>query len=178
MLGLGWNQGSGKGVEVMATGRWGRGFLRAWILISGMWVTAIAGLAWESFPKTAGALDMVAGPDGRRIPAATVESKAAEWEKAGNPENASKLREYAKTAQTVTVTVDEILAAAERAKAAGDAPAEMVLREKAEQITTDVRKRQNDALKQAGMTGLLPPLGLLILGVAVAWVLRGFRSAP
>ena len=77
----------------------------------------------------------------------------------------------------VTITLERVLAAVDKANAAGDAEAAFDLLARAAKHNRDLRQDQSESIRQGAVAAIAPPVVLLILGGAIAWALRGFRAA-
>ena len=140
-----------RGVETL---RWGRGFFRAWIVISILWVGAMV-LATE--PSTYVQLWKapqyeVAFPSGRKV---TLDTSLRHQKLVEVLDDALQ-REPTKPGQKSNANSrDEILDYfGSRYSTAGDRAA------------------------NAWLITMIPPAALLAFGIALAWIVRGFRRTP
>lgn len=142
---------------------WGRGFFRAWLVLSAIWI----GLSvYINEPKSyaslwRGPLFDFATPSGRAV---TLDG--------------SKSRE--ELAADITEELRR-----EAGKAAGLPPGFVLeqtpksLSEKRDELLAFIdAKRENasEEAKRAWLVTFIPPFGLLGLGLSIAWILRGFRA--
>ena len=75
-----------------------------------------------------------------------------------------------------TLTLDRILAAVDKAKAEGKTDTATRLMGYAAKNNADLRQAQSDIVQRWAWAVSVPPSVLLMLGLAIAWALRGFRS--
>ncbi|KJC42256.1 hypothetical protein [Bradyrhizobium sp. LTSP857] len=133
---------------------WGRGFFRVWLVLSGLWIgPCIYGFkpATYSWLWKGSVYAVSLGNNGRQV---TLDTSRSRSELVSDLFDALKLEAQAtKLKPPVLSDTDEILAAIDS------------------KYTTD-----GDKAREAWLVTLVPPLSLLGLGLAIAWILRGFRS--
>jgi len=123
--------------------RWGRGFFRLWVVLSAIWLSAIAAFTADNFPNENQPWHMVAaGESTDRWPIARVQAAAIAAARAGDSAGSQKLHQMADDA-------------AKKLQAAREA-----------------------AIKNGVSLGLSFPLISFLVGLAVTWIARGFRSNP
>jgi hypothetical protein len=131
---------------------WGRGFFRAWVVISALWVTVAIliakpstyALLWDA-PKYE-----VAFPSGRKV---TVDTSRSH--------------------QELVATVDDALRQEPPPK-----PGEKSHADARDEILNYLDARYSSAGERATNAWLMtviPPFALLLTGIAIAWIVRGFR---
>ncbi len=77
----------------------------------------------------------------------------------------------------VIITLERVLAAVDKANAAGDTEAATRLMDRVAKNHYDLRQAQSSSVREGALAAIAPPVVLLILGAAIAWALRGFRAA-
>jgi hypothetical protein len=145
--------------------RWGRGFFRLWVAVTIIWMAGVAAILgtehfkglWSPDVKfevtyKGGFTDTL---DGSRTPEhlkqqiiEDVKMDAALLVKQGNSAEAKKQIEDAAT------NADQLLKA-----------------------LADEKAQRSDRWPRALAVMLAPPFGLLVLGLTIAWIARGFRKA-
>ncbi len=135
---------------------WGRGFFRAWLVLLAIWI----GLSvYFNEPKTytwlwhAPKVDFES-PSGQKMTADASKSnkelaaEVAEWLRREDGLPAGFVLD-----ETPSKALDELLA-----------------------VIVSARKTTSEQATQAWLVTFVPPLALLVIGLALAWILRGFRG--
>lgn len=132
--------------------QWARGFFRVWIIISILWI---------------GVVVMIAKPE--TYPLLWHGSK---WD-IGTPTGHQFILDASMTREQLEQTLDSALRQ-EEARAGHKLESgirEVLLNH------VDERERARDQAPQIWLITILPPIALLLLGIAIGWVLSGFRSS-
>jgi hypothetical protein len=131
--------------------RWGRGFFRAWIVISVLWVgLAVIVAKPQTYPRL--------------------------WHKATyeieTPSGPRFTLDTSMTRDRLEQVLDsELRREEERSGTNAESSArDSILKE------VDAEYRTQDQALQAWLITIIPPVALLILGIAVGWVIGGFRE--
>jgi hypothetical protein len=132
--------------------RWGPGFFRAWVVISALWVAATV---FTAKPPTSALLwhapkYEVSFPSGRKVTLDTSRSH-----------------------QELVATLDDALGQEPEPK-----PGEKSKANSRDEILDYFGARYlsaGDRAKDAWLMTVVPPGVLLVMGLAVAWIIRGFR---
>ena len=178
--------------------RWARGFFRAWVALSVVWLALVSVVTYADYPTADGVNFHDYEESVREYSLDVFRAKAMELDAVGQPRKAAILRAYYNS---------EILEAIAKAEAAGRTDlanrlrpylsvqpgasdigdtvgteslglaARWVLVEAAAQEDiAQIEEHQNYVLKRWVAAALIPPFVLLACGFLGAWVLRGFRS--
>jgi hypothetical protein len=146
---------------------WGKGFFRSWIVLSGLWLSAVAAL---------GFLDLSSKfyPGGAILAGKTISPAFEKYSKEGRA-----LSEAEREGQVRSFTVDKIpevsiyvptsLSDDERAKRLSAAT-----QVAAQAKDTFFREKRWISLKQYSLAAVLPPAVVFLIGFALLWAIRGF----
>jgi hypothetical protein len=129
--------------------RWGRGFFRVWLVLSLLWICpSVYGFkpATYSWLLKAPVYTVSIGNNGRQV---TLDTSRRRDELASDLFEALKLEAKASKLSDT----DDILTAIDSKYATA-----------------------GDKAREAWLVTVIPPLALLVLGLAIAWILRGFRG--
>jgi hypothetical protein len=131
--------------------RWGRGFFRAWIVISVLWIGLAVMIAKpEAYPALwHGAKYTVTSPTGQQI---TVDASMTRDQLTQTLEGAIQQEEARSGHKVESGTREAIL----------------------NHIDTMVGAR--DQALQVWLITIIPPVALLLWGIAIGWVIGGFRK--
>jgi hypothetical protein len=144
--------------------RWGRGFFRAWIFISAIWI-AFSVMALFG-PDTYRLSWLWHGP---RITYSTPTGSVAEFDPS---------KSDAQLTEDVTATL-KIEANKYSNTVERQAASDLLSQDRARilaSIKATYEERKGDAWKAWQVT-LIPPIALLAFGLCIAWIFRGFRPA-
>jgi hypothetical protein len=147
--------------------RWGRGFFRAWIVLSAIWI----GLLVYNFGPTTYRLPWI-----WQGPRVTLEIRS--------PGGGQTISEFDPSKSQAQLTEDATIAM----KNAADKSVNVADRQIADESLPTVRQniltnitQRYDEMRQEARTAwlftLIPPIALLVFGLCTAWILRGFRRA-
>jgi len=146
--------------------RWRRGFLRAWIVVSAIWIglsVYIQGPVIYRLPWLFGGAV--------RIPQATETGLYAEWDLSKSPAQLSDdVTQFLRLDAERLKTVDRKEADEKLQSLSEDRDALLVA------ITREYEQEKKEAWT-AWLFSITPPIAMLAIGFVMAWVLRGFRPA-
>ncbi|OLP53836.1 hypothetical protein BJF92_04400 [Rhizobium rhizosphaerae] len=160
-----------RGEDVLVT--WGRGLFRVWIVVTTIWIVVVALFTWQSVAKPYilwGGFKMGQGepeylePYGEKIAAAReLKSRKllVEYEIAYEKPSLRETAFFFPAASVHEDNLKAIEAYIPKATALQDAK---------------VREARLEVLEGALWGAVLPPVILLVLGLAIRWALLGFRA--
>lgn len=148
---------------------WGRGFFRVWMLLAVLWVVFALLIGWGS----------VANPyvPGKDVAIALDTEEVDLLDSYGQVHLAFEERVRAGTTKKTALQVYgfNLYTGADLEPWQYYEYIDLANARVAEYVETEAASRRNKAIPQLAMTIVLPPLILLLLGWAIAWVLSGFR---
>jgi len=146
------------GIVILNVMRWARGFLRAWLVLSAVWIGLLV-YDWE--PKTYSWL--------WHAPQFTITL----------PSGHATTFDTSRTHEETVAQVTEELRAEARRSNTSETPES--ISEKRDRLLTAIDSRYEtpgDRARKAWSVTLVPPLFLLVMGLAVAWIASSFRASP
>ena len=141
--------------------RWQRGLFGLWIVLSAFWIAGVGAVTWATFPRllTDAEFSILANPQKPGVPDDVVPD-------ADDPP-ASESHQEVRSAEPAVLPDDGV--SDDVVLDADDTPAS--------ESHQEVRSAERLAyVQRAAILGVAPPIFVLVVGAALAWMARGFRT--
>jgi hypothetical protein len=141
--------------------RWQRGLFGLWIVLSAFWIAGVGAVTWATFPRllTDAEFSILANPQKPGVPDDVVPD-------ADDPP-ASESHQEVRSAEPAVLPDDGV--SDDVVPDADDTPAS--------ESHQEVRSAERLAyVQRAAILGVAPPIFVLVVGAALAWMARGFRT--
>jgi hypothetical protein len=141
--------------------RWQRGLFGLWIVLSAFWIAGVGAVTWATFPRllTDAEFSILANPQKPGVPDDVVPD-------ADDPP-ASESHQEVRSAEPAVLPDDGV--SDDVVPDADDPPAS--------ESHQEVRSAERLAyVQRAAILGVAPPIFVLVVGAALAWMARGFRT--
>jgi hypothetical protein len=141
--------------------RWQRGLFGLWIVLSAFWIAGVGAVTWATFPHllTDAEFSILANPQKPGVPDDVVPD-------ADDPP-ASESHQEVRSAEPAVLPDDGV--SDDVVLDADDTPAS--------ESHQEVRSAERLAyVQRAAILGVAPPIFVLVVGAALAWMARGFRT--
>ena len=136
--------------------RWQRGLFGLWIVLSAFWIAGVGAVTWATFPRllTDAEFSILANPQKPGVPDA-------------HDPPASESHQEVRSAEPAVLPDDGV--SDDVVPDADDTPAS--------ESHQEVRSAERLAyVQRAAILGVAPPIFVLVVGAALAWMARGFRT--
>jgi hypothetical protein len=146
--------------------RWQRGLFGLWIVLSAFWIAGVGAVTWATFPRllTDAEFSILANPQKPGVPDDVVPD-------ADDPP-ASESHQEVRSAEPAVLPDDGVsddVVPDDVVPDADDTPAS--------ESHQEVRSAERLAyVQRAAILGVAPPIFVLVVGAALAWMARGFRT--
>jgi hypothetical protein len=141
--------------------RWQRGLFGLWIVLSAFWIAGVGAVTWATFPRllTDAEFSILANPQKPGVP----DDVVPDADDPPAPESHQEVRSAEPAVLPDDGVSDDVVPDAD------DTPAS--------ESHQEVRSAERLAyVQRAAILGVAPPIFVLVVGAALAWMARGFRT--